>query len=103
MKQSLIVLFGGLCLNTVAVAQLDLNIGGVRVNTAGGVSIDAAGTRINTGKGAVSTPGVRVSGGKVWIDGQQVPADRSHYTSPKTGKHYRINRNQGGNVSVEEV
>lgn len=107
MKKVLGVLYAGLCAGLLmsgsAQAQLDLNVGGVRINTAGGVNIDAMGTQVNTGKGGVVTSGVRVSEGKVWIDGQQIPAGQRDYVSPKTGKHYRIHRSKGGNVSVEEV
>lgn len=47
----------------------------------------------------VDVQGVTVINGKVWIDGQEVPAGATRYKS-KTGTTYRIERKKSGSVSV---
>ena len=90
----------GLMLSS-AVAQVAVDVAGhgVKVQTGEGGSV-----QVNPGRVAadVQMEGVAVINGDVFIDGEQVPKGKTLYTAKKTGKSYRIQWGQDGNVSVSE-
>ncbi len=106
----------GLFVTGLAFAQITVITPGqeVRIGAEAGVGVKArseartAGrsneARVNVGRIAddANIEGVTVINGKVWIDGQEVPAGVSRYKSPKDGKIYLIQR-QGSSVSVSEA
>lgn len=106
----------GLLVTGLAFAQVTVITPGqeVRIGTDAGVGVKARSATqsaaksneasVNVGRIAddANIEGVTVINGKVWIDGQEVPAGVSRYKSPKNGKIYLIQR-QGGSVSVSEA
>ncbi|MCX7898311.1 MAG: hypothetical protein N2441_10625 [Rhodocyclaceae bacterium] len=104
-----------------ASAQISISAGGesVRIGPSGEVSVKGSGADVRVGAGGqvsvgqgnqvgssvgeiapgANLEGVTIINGKLWIDGKEIPPGVKRYTSPKTGKVYRIERH-GKNISV---
>jgi hypothetical protein len=67
---------------------------GSRQGTASSTGTSSAGNAVGVIEGDVSTEGVTVINGKVWIDGEPVPPGVTRHRS-RSGKVYRIERKNG--------
>ncbi|SDG66459.1 hypothetical protein [Propionivibrio dicarboxylicus] len=110
-----IIPLGSLFCTSLAFAQVSVSTPGqgVVIQRDGQVSVQAGAFAGGRGKNEASVvvghiaddaniEGVTVINGRVTIDGKDVPANATRYTSPRTGKVYSIQRN-GGSVSVNEI
>ena len=112
MKQgqlSIIACFG--LLAGAAVAQVVVDVPGVSVNVGKGKSGNSAisigpGSTASNSSGSIGADvqmeGVAVINDDVFIDGEKIPRGKTKHTSKKTGKTYRIQWGENGNVSVEQ-
>ncbi|WP_319242178.1 hypothetical protein [uncultured Propionivibrio sp.] len=110
-----IITLGSLCCASLAAAQVSVSTSGqgVVIQRDGQVNVQTGAISGGRGKNDASVvvghiaddaniEGVTVINGRVSIDGKDVPANVTRYTSPRTGKVYSIQRN-GGSVSVNEI
>lgn len=105
-----------LTLAQAATAQVKINSSGqnIQIGSDGSVSIQTADAHMAVGQDRqanhsinssgqidadVNISGVTIINGKLWIDGDEVPSGVKEYTSPKTGKRYKIDR-KGQNIAV---